>query len=111
MAKFLKSINFNNSSKLATGVQSAEAKAAESEEGHPVILSTETTSESVTMKFGLTSGDTRSITVQNPRADLTDDDVKSAMETVIDHSDAFEDMPMKILSASGRVTTTKKYDV
>lgn len=61
-------------------------------------------SKSLAMKFGLTSGDTRTISLSYPKDDLTESDVSACMGDIITAGDAFEDAPIKALKATLTIT-------
>ncbi len=57
-------------------------------------------SQTLSMKFELASGDTRSISLSNPKDDLTESDVTTCMNAVIAAGTAFEDAPVSALKAT-----------
>ncbi len=57
-------------------------------------------SKTLSLKFGLESGDTRSISLSSPKDGLTEGEVSVAMDAVIEAGEAFEDRPIEALKAT-----------
>ncbi len=57
-------------------------------------------SQTLALKFGLESGDERTISLSSPKDDLTESEVQTAMNDVITNGAAFEDAPVSILKAT-----------
>ncbi len=57
-------------------------------------------SKTLALKFALTSGDTRSISLSNPKDELTESEVSTAMAGIIDAGNSFEDAPIEALKAT-----------